>query len=59
MENTPEEKSTTEQSQPSTEEKKEEPKTEKPGAKEQKVTAFEVEAGAEGVDYDKLIDTFG
>lgn len=28
-------------------------------AKEQIVTAFEVEAGAEGVDYDKLIDQFG
>lgn len=27
--------------------------------KEQKVTAFEVEAGEEGVDYDKLIQQFG
>ena len=34
-------------------------KTEDTGVKEQIVTAFDVEAGIEGVDYDKLIDQFG
>ena len=36
-----------------------EAKTEDTGVKEQIVTAFDVEAGIEGVDYDKLIDQFG
>lgn len=55
--------STTEQAQSQEQKVEVQPATEATAStaevKEQIVTAFDVEAGAEGVDYDKLIDQFG